>query len=84
MGMDKCVERLRMIVDEMFQENRGIGCQELLLTDRLREELNMDSFDMAELTVRVENEFGVDIFEGTIVRTIQEVVDKLQVKLANE
>ncbi|GEM_PF-384314 len=82
--MDKCVERLRMIVDEMFQENRGIGCQELLLTDRLREELNMDSFDMAELTVRVENEFGVDIFEGTIVRTIQEVVDKLQVKLANE
>ncbi|WP_270166377.1 acyl carrier protein [Paenibacillus sp. SYP-B4298] len=82
--MDKCVERLRMIVDEMFQENRGIGCQELLLTDRLREDLNMDSFDMAELTVRVENEFGVDIFEGTIVRTIQEVVDKLQVKLANE
>lgn len=45
---------------------------------RLREDLEMTSFDMAELTVRIEDEYGVDIFEDGLVNTLGEIYAKLQ------
>lgn len=45
---------------------------------RLREDLEMTSFDMAELTVRIEDEYGVDIFEDGLVNTVGEIYAKLQ------
>ena len=46
-------------------------------TDNLRTDLNLTSFDLAELTVRIEDEFGVDIFEEGIVNTIGEIYGRL-------
>ena len=43
----------------------------------LRGDLNFDSFDLAELTVRIEEEFGIDIFEDGLVSTIGEILAKL-------
>ena len=45
---------------------------------RLREDLEMTSFDMAELTVRIEDEYGIDIFETGLVNTVGEIYAKLQ------
>lgn len=45
---------------------------------RLREDLEMTSFDMAELTVRIEDVYGIDIFEDGLVNSIGEVYAKLQ------
>lgn len=45
---------------------------------RLREDLELTSFDMAELTVRIEDEYGVDIFADGLVNTIGEIYAKLQ------
>ncbi|MBQ4507976.1 MAG: acyl carrier protein [Paludibacteraceae bacterium] len=45
---------------------------------RLREDLDLTSFDMAELTVRIEDEYGIDIFETGLVNTIGEIYAKLQ------
>jgi acyl carrier protein len=39
----------------------------------LRNDLGFDSFDLAELTVRTEEAFGVDIFAEGIVNTIGEI-----------
>lgn len=44
----------------------------------LRDDLGFDSLDLAELTVRIESEFGIDIFEDSIVLTIEEVLNKLK------
>ncbi len=44
---------------------------------RLREELGFDSLDMAELTVRLEEAFGVDIFAAGVVRTAGEIEARL-------
>lgn len=44
----------------------------------LRKDLGFSSFDLAELTVRVEDEFGIDIFKDGIVNTIAEVYEKLK------
>lgn len=50
---------------------------ELKVTDRLREDLNLTSFDLAELTVNIEEEYDVDIFEDGLVSTIGEIYAKL-------
>lgn len=46
-------------------------------TDNLRNDLGLTSFDLAELTVRIEDEFDIDIFEDGLVNTIEEIYTKL-------
>ena len=45
---------------------------------KLREDLNLTSFDLAELTVKIEDEFDIDIFEDGLVSTVGEIFAKLQ------
>ena len=44
---------------------------------RLRGDLGFDSLSLAELTVRIENEFGLDIFADGIVDTLGEMIAKI-------
>ena len=46
-------------------------------TDRLREDFGFTSFDLAELTVKIEDEFDIDIFEDGLVNTVGEILEKL-------
>lgn len=46
--------------------------------DNLRTDLGLTSFDLAELTVKIEDEFDIDIFEDGLVNTVGEVYAKLQ------
>ena len=43
----------------------------------LRNDLGFDSINLAELTVRIEDKFDVDIFENGMVHTIQDICDIL-------
>ena len=45
--------------------------------DNLRDNLGLNSFDLAELTVKIEDEFDIDIFEDGLVNTIGEIYEKL-------
>lgn len=47
-------------------------------SDNLREDLGLTSFDLAELTVNIEDEFDIDIFEDGFVNTIGEIYEKLR------
>lgn len=47
-------------------------------SDVLRDEIGFTSFDLAELTVRIEDEFDVDIFENGLVSTVSEIYDLLR------
>ena len=47
-------------------------------TSGLRDDLGLDSLDLAELTVRIEVEYDVDIFEDGVVTTIGEILSKIQ------
>ena len=47
---------------------------------KLREDLNFTSFDLAELTVKIEDEFDIDIFEDGLVNTVGEIFAKLEAK----
>jgi len=43
----------------------------------LRDDLELDSLNLAELTVRIEDEFDIDIFEDGLVETVGEIEGKL-------
>ena len=47
-------------------------------SDNLRTDLGLTSFDLAELTVKIEDEFDIDIFEDGLVNTVGEVYAQLQ------
>lgn len=46
--------------------------------DRLREDYGFTSFDLAELTVKIEDEYDIDIFEDGLVNTVGEILAKLE------
>jgi len=45
---------------------------------KLREDLSLTSFDLAELTVKIEDEYDIDIFEDGLVGTVGEILAKLE------
>ncbi len=45
--------------------------------DTLRDDIGLDSFDLAELTVCIEVEYDIDIFEDGMVLTIEDIYNKL-------
>ena len=44
----------------------------------IEDDLGLTSFDLAELTVNIEDEFDIDIFESGFVNTIGEIYTKLE------
>lgn len=58
------------------KELPALAC--LNANDSLRDKLEFTSFDLAELTVRIEDEFDIDIFEDGLITTIGEIYTKLE------
>lgn len=71
------IDRLLIIVNTV-RENKGF---EPLLsinkTDDLRSDIGFDSLDLAELTVRIEKETGIDVFADSFVSTVGEILEKI-------
>ena len=68
------MDKLLLIINEMREESGFELIESLEATMDLREDLQLDSLMLAELTVRIEDEFDVDIFEDGIVQTIGEII----------
>lgn len=71
-------EALLKIINEIraFKEMKPLV--DIQDTDDLREDIGFSSFDLADLTVRIEDQFDVDIFESGLVSTIGEILGKIQ------
>ncbi len=70
-------EKLLNIVNTVRDNKTMPPMTELKPEFDLRSDLGFDSLDLAELTVRVEKEFGVDIFAESFVLTVADILDKL-------
>lgn len=71
-------EKILAIVNEIRQAKDLSLLSEIKESYRLREDLSLTSFDLAELTVKLEDEFDIDIFEDGIVSTVGEILNKLE------
>ncbi len=73
----KYIKDLENIVNTVLKNRGKEPVNNLKFEHNLRDELGFDSLDLAELTVRIESKFNVDIFEDGLVNTIGEIVEKI-------
>lgn len=72
------MERKILEIINFIRESKDLKpLEQIDETDDLRDQIGFTSFDLAELTVRIEDEFDIDIFEGGLVTTIGEIYAKL-------
>lgn len=68
------MEKLISIINIVLT-NRGKQTVESINNNTsLRDDLGLDSLDLAEITVRIEAEYDVDIFENGVVTTVGEIL----------
>lgn len=56
----------------------GEPVEELPADASLTEDIGLESLDLAELTVKIEEEYGVDVFEDEVVDEVSEVLEKIR------
>lgn len=72
------LENLKKYINEI-NALEGKDKIEIITRDmKLREDLGLDSMDLAILTAKIEDEYDVDVFEDGIVLTVGEVLNKLE------
>lgn len=71
-------EKVLAIINEIRTAKSLDPVAELKEENHLREDLGLTSFDLAELTVKIEDEFDIDIFENGLVNTVGEIFAKLE------
>lgn len=69
---------LLAIINNILRRSKRRTIRNLHLGTSLRRDLGFDSFDLAELTVRIEDRYGIDIFEGGAIDTIGDIIKKMK------
>lgn len=72
-------ERIKPIIAEQF----CVPAEEVDLSANIAEQYSSDSLDLVELTMMVEDEFGIEIDDETMwsVKTGQQIVDIVRAKV---
>lgn len=73
---EKILEIMNTVLNNRAKESLTSITPEM----HLRNDIGFDSLDLAELTVRIESEYDMDIFEDGIVSTVGEILEKLETK----
>ena len=71
------IKTVSEIIKEIIEDNGEKLTLELTKETQLRD-LGLTSFDLATLTVRIEDEFDVDIFEEGLVSSLGEIIEILE------
>jgi acyl carrier protein len=72
---EKVIEIIKNILSE---NNLEMSVEEINDSTKLTDDLGLDSFNLAQLTVEIESEFGVDIFENGVISTVGEIFNQLK------
>ena len=72
-------EKVIEIIKNILRENDiEISVEEINDSTILTDDLGLDSFNLAQLTVEIESEFGVDIFENGVISTVGDIFNQLK------
>lgn len=67
------------IINIVLQNSDKDCIEKLNDSDKLVQDLKFDSLMLAELTVRIEDSVGIDVYETGNIETIKDIKDKLNV-----
>ena len=65
------------IINSIRQVSGRDSIPKLKVDHHLQRDLELDSLELAEMTVLIESKFGIDIFKDGIVKTVQDVLNKI-------
>ncbi|MDB5053214.1 MAG: acyl carrier protein [Bacilli bacterium] len=71
------MDKLLSIINEIRERKNNGKIEHISSELSLRNDLGFDSLDLATLTVMIEDEFEVDVFEDGIVDTIHQIENKI-------
>ena len=71
------INKVIKIIEEILTDN-GEKLNTDISKDSHLKHLGLSSFDLATLTVKIEDEFDVDIFEDGLIHTVGEIVSILE------
>lgn len=71
------MNNLLEILNRVLESNDYPLLNSLDESSNLKEDLGFDSFMLAELTVEIEEETGIDIFKDGLIFTISDILKKL-------
>lgn len=77
--MDKKIV-MKDIINEILKDKGKKPIDTMKEHSSLRRDIGFDSMDMAVLTVRLEEKYGIDIFENGIVDTVGDIIRELDRK----
>ena len=72
-------EKVIEIIKNLIIENGiEVSTEEINDSTSLMNDLGLDSFNLAQLTVEIESEFGVDIFENRVISSVGDIFKQLK------
>ncbi len=71
------MEKVILIIQRVLENNNKTCNTTIQKNSSLRSDIGLDSLDLAELTVIIEEEYGVDIFEDGFVETVGDIMKKI-------
>tara|TARA_B110000003_G_C16516115_1_gene483104 strand:+ start:205 stop:432 length:228 start_codon:yes stop_codon:yes gene_type:complete len=71
------INKVIKIIEEILNDNGEKSNIDITKESQLRD-LGLSSFDLATLTVKIEDKFDVDIFEDGLVNTVGEIISILE------
>ncbi|HCZ05674.1 MAG TPA: acyl carrier protein [Thermotogae bacterium] len=82
MSREEIFEKVRTLVAEKL----GVDEDEVELTSSLEEDLGADSLDLVDLTMAIEDEFGVRVEDEELekIKTVEDIVERLSKELGSD
>jgi len=79
MNKDEIEKAVREIVKTTVSNQDVVRTSEIIINNEsnLRQDLGLDSLALAELAVRIETRFDLDVFEDSIPETVSEIINRL-------
>tara|TARA_B100000768_G_scaffold182007_1_gene208345 strand:+ start:3623 stop:3844 length:222 start_codon:yes stop_codon:yes gene_type:complete len=71
------MKELLKIINVVLDNRDKLAVSEISKSSNLRNDCGLDSLDLAELTVRIEAEYDVDIFENGNVETVGDILSRI-------
>ena len=71
--MSSTKDRIKAIILSVLEDNELSFSGEILEDTLLGDDLGMKSLSLAQMTVMIEDEFGVDVYENGVIRSVGEI-----------
>ena len=69
--------KIKELILEILDEDSTTLEYPIILDSHLKNDIGLDSLNLALLTVKIEDEFNIDIFENGLVFTVSDILDRL-------